>query len=180
MSIPARALTLLATCLLASAALGSDGVEVLLQQLDESSHTSQLSTAEVDVVDHEIGLGALRKVGGTWRFKDSERLTGRLQSYTWQILDGFTAEEVMDELLAGVEAQEGARSLFSCDGRACGHGAQWANRVFRERLLYGRQDMQRYRVYAIEGASAQRLLVYAAMRSADRHYLRVDLLRIAP
>jgi hypothetical protein len=56
---------------------------------------------------------------------------------------------------------------------------QWANRVFRQRVLYGREDLQRYRVYALEEAGAQyRLVVYSAARTADRQYLHVDLLLI--
>jgi len=69
--------------------------------------------------------------------------------------------------------------LFSCDGRACGQGVQWANRVFHQRELYGREDLQRYRVYSLEGDSSYRLVVYGAERTLDRQYLHVDLLRIA-
>lgn len=153
-------------------------VEVLLEQFSEYPHCGQVAFSEQQVVDHEVGLGAIRKVRGEWRFKDSERLTGTLLSYTWQILDGFTSAAVMDELLGALAKKENAVMLFECGGRACGKGVQWANRVFGERVLYGREDLQQYRVYAFQAEKAYRLVGYSAARTADRQYLRVDLIRI--
>lgn len=157
----------------------STDAENMLQDLNAYPHARQISYSRKDVIDHEIGLGAIQKIRGEWRFKKSERLSGTLTSYTWQIVDGFTSAEVMSRLLERVEAGDNTELLFSCQGRACGHGAQWANRVFRERVLYGRQDLQRYAVYALEGDPRYRLVVYGVARSEDRQYLRVDLLTLA-
>jgi hypothetical protein len=164
------------SCGLVNAA--SPGPEVLLVQLDEFPHAKQIAFSQQEVIDHEIGLGAIQKVRGEWRFKHSERLSGNLLSYTWQIVDGFTSAEVMAELLDSVAKGEGTSELFRCKGRACGQGAQWANRVFHQRLLYGRGDSQRYRAYAIQGENDYRLVAYSAARTADRQYLHVELLRI--
>jgi hypothetical protein len=152
--------------------------EEWLQQLNDYPHARQIAASEEQVIDYEIGLGAIQKVRGTWRFRDSERLSGNLLSYTWQIVDGFTSREVMEKLLASVEEKEHAKILFSCDGRACGHGAQWANRVFNQRMLYGMDDLQRYRVYSLQSGSMYRLIVYSSSRTADRQYLQVNLLKI--
>ncbi len=153
-------------------------IEILLRQLSEYPHAKQVAFSEQQVVDHEVGLGAIQKVHGEWRFKDSERLTGTLLSYTWQIVDGFTSAAVMDELLGSLAKEEGAIVLFECEGRACGKGVQWANRVFGERVLYGREDLQQYRVYAFQAGKAYRLVGYSAARTTDRQYLHVDLIRI--
>ena len=111
-----------------------------------------------------------------------ERLSGELLSRTWQVLDGFTSEEVLAELEAALTGA-GAKALFACDGRGCGSGAQWANRVFNQRLLYGREDRQHYRVYVVPGEDggeaagvSQRVLVFAAARSSERQYLHVEIL----
>jgi hypothetical protein len=153
--------------------------EDLLQQLDAYPHARQMAFSKKEVIDHEIGLGAMQKVRDEWRFKHSERLSGTLLRYTWQIVDGFTSAQVMNTLLDSVSQGEGAKLLFTCDGRACGQGVQWANRVFEERELYGREDLQRYRVYSLQGEAPYRLVVYSAERTEDRQYLHVDLLRIA-
>jgi Domain of unknown function (DUF4892) len=151
----------------------------LLERLDAYPYTKQVTFAKREVLDHEIGLGAIQKVRGEWRFKHSERLSGTLMSYTWQILDGYGSAQVMEDFLDAVTTDVGANLLFSCQGRACGQGVQWANRVFHEQVLYGREDLQRYRVYAIEGEQTYRLVVYSAKRTEDRQYLHVELLRIA-
>jgi len=150
-----------------------------LQQLDAYPHARQIAFSKQEVVDHEIGLGAMQKVRGEWRFKSSERLSGTLLSYTWQIADGFKSAQVMESLLDSVAQAEGTSLLFSCQGRACGQGVQWANRVFQQRVLYGREDLQRYRVYSLQGEETYRLLAYSAERTEDRQYLHVELLRIA-
>lgn len=155
--------------------------EELLQQLDAYPHARQIAFSKKEVLDHEVGLGAIQKVRGEWRFKRSERLSGTLLRYTWQIVDGFTSAQVMATLLESMARGEGATLLFACEGRACGQGVQWANRVFQERELYGREDLQRYKVYSLqgEGKVTYRLVVYSAERTEDRQYLHVDLLRIA-
>jgi hypothetical protein len=151
----------------------------LLQQLDVSPHVRQVAFSKREVLDHEIGLGAIQKVRGEWRFKRSERLSGTLTSYTWQIVDGVSSAQMLQDLLDSVAELEGASPRFACKGRACGQGVQWANRVFREQVLYGREDFQHYQVYAVHGTQSYRLIAYSARRTVDRQYLHVDLLRIA-
>jgi hypothetical protein len=69
----------------------------LLERLDAQPYTKQIAFSRQDVLDHEIGLGAIQKVRGEWRFKHSERLSGTLVSYTWQILAGFASAQVMED-----------------------------------------------------------------------------------
>ena len=93
---------------------------------------------------------------------------------------GFSAAELMAQLLDSVADIDGAGELFACEGRACGRAVQWANRVFKQRVLFGREDLQRYRVYSVEGTPQARLLAYSAERTADRQYLHVEWLVISP
>ena len=157
-----------------------DSPVLLLQQLDEFPHARQVSYSQEQVLDYELGLGAMQKVRGVWQFKDSERLSGTLTRYTWQIVDGFTSLEVMQELESELQQREGLQTLFQCQGRACGSGAQWANRVFHQRILYGRDDMQHYAVYQLDEGTEYRLVAFSAARTADRQYLHVELLEVIP
>lgn len=171
--IVSSSLALLLFCTVAQAA----DPKILLQQLADYPHAIEVDSSIASVVDHEVGLGTIKKVRGVWQFKDSERLSGELSRHTFQIVDGFSSSEVMDELQTELAGEEGSELLFACDGRACGKGVQWANRIFRQRVLYGREDLQRYSVYRINGdATEYRFLIYAAARTADRQYLHVELL----
>lgn len=170
----------LITVLLFSGPAGAESVgEQLLAELDEYPHAESIASTEAEVIDHEIGLGTLKKVRGVWQFKNSERHSGQLSRHTWQILDGFTSLEVLEDMVAKLEQSGRGELLFSCKGRACGSGAQWANRIFGQRILYGREDLQHYRVYKLGNGQEYRLIIYSAARSADRQYLHTDLLRLA-
>lgn len=165
--------------LLARHSAAGETVEQILAELNAYPHAVSVAQSEGDVVDYELGLGTIKKVRGVWQFKDSVRLSGHLSRYTWQIVDGFTSAEVLQGLVERLEQGGGVQTLFSCQGRACGSGAQWANRVFRQRILYGRDDLQHYRVLSLGDNGRYRLVLYSAERTADRQYLHADLLRLA-
>ena len=180
-SLVKQSVCLIALLLFAVQSRSADitSVEQLLLQLDAYPHAVAIEDSQDRTIDHEVGLGSLRKVAGNWRFKSSERLSGLLQRTTWQIVDGFTSSEVLFELENSVAELPEQELLFSCEGRACGSGSQWASRVFGQRILYGRDEQQRYRVYRIsEGQTEFRLVIYASARSSDRQYLHADLLQI--
>ena len=161
--------------LLVAPAAGAESPGQLLERLDAYPHAQRINHSVEKVIDYAVGLGSIKKVRGVWQLDESERLSGTLHRYTWQIVDGFTSREVLEE---AVETLADAELLYSCDGRACGQGVQWANRVFNERLLYGRDDLQRYRVFGQE--QAWRVLLFSAARTADRQYLHAEWLEIAP
>lgn len=163
-----------------AATASTGGPELLLRQFDESAHLRQIAFASEEVVDHEIGLGAIQKVRGEWRFKHSERRSGTLLSYTWQVDDGYSAADMMAKLIEEISRIEAVTSLFACDGRACGRAVQWANKVFNQRVLYGREDNQQYRVFSFDGEQGARLIAYSAERTADRQYLHVELFLPSP
>ncbi|WOJ94012.1 DUF4892 domain-containing protein [Congregibacter variabilis] len=153
-----------------------------LTALDEYTHLERIdSQSERSVRDYLVPLGAIEKIRGVWAPRRSERLSGTLDGYTWRVLDGYTAEEMVAELDGRLALNEAASRSFSCDARACGSSVQWANRIFQQRLLYGTEVSQRYRVYSIDlEGDSYRLLVYGSARSSDRQYLHVEALRIAP
>jgi hypothetical protein len=51
--------------------------------------------------------------------------------------------------------------------------------VFEQRILYGKDDLQRYSIYRIEEDARYHLLMYSSARSASRQYLHIDVIRIA-
>jgi hypothetical protein len=130
-------------------------------------------------VDYLLGLGALQKVRGLWRHKASETVSGELLRITWKVDSGYTAEEGYDWLRGQVP--EGAELLFQCQGRRCGSSAQWASRVFDERLLYGHDERQRYGVWRYSDEDGTwSIVLYASDRANRRHYLHMDLLKHTP
>lgn len=134
-----------------------------------------------EVVDYLVPLGAIEKIRGVWSPRRSERQSGVLQSYTWRVLDGYTAHEMVDEFDQRLALNETTLKRFACDARACGSSVQWANRIFQQRLLYGTEASQRYRVYDVTVAGeSYRILIYGSARSSDRQYFHAEALKLAP
>lgn len=178
-----RTTQLLLTALLAAAGFALAEEEpydpaALLQQLENYPHARSIARKVASVRDHEIGLSTMQKSTGDWIFRNSERLDGELTRETWQIIDGFRVREVLRSLESALAAA-GAELLFTCDYRACGPGAEWASRVFNQRILFGSADEQRYRVYRVNSAAGEfRVVLYSGARTSDRQYLHVDVLRL--
>jgi hypothetical protein len=140
------------------------------------AHAGEFSQSSPGETDYLLGLGALQKVGGRWRHKQSQALRGELTRTTWQVDDGFTAEEAYDWYRRQLSAD--AELLFECQGRSCGSSAQWADRVFGERVLYGHDERQHYSAWRLQKDSATWFIVlYASDRANRRHFLRLDTLR---
>lgn len=173
--------------LLALAGLGAARVAAqssappYLAELDDYTHLESIARTQGEQVrDFRIPLGAIEKIRGVWAPREAERVSGLRESYTWRVIDGFTSEELVAELDTRL-AEDGAQRDFACDARACGSSVQWANRVFRQRLLYGTEVSQRYRVYTLASQNATyRLLVYGSARSSDRQYLHAELIAVKP
>jgi len=175
---PAATVALLLVCANAGAAYAASPRE-LLETVAGFPHVEAVNSAAREVVDYEVGLGALQKVRGVWRFERSERLDGHLDRRTWQVVDGYSSREVMAEVRARIQGLRGSALLFQCQGRDCGRSVQWANGVFDQRVLYGREDDQAYAVYDVRNAGgAWRVMLYSSARTADRQYLHIDLLRL--
>ena len=140
------------------------------------SRSEEFSSSGPETVDYLVGLGALQKVRGFWRHKDSESVSGRLQRITWQVDQGFTAGEGYAWLTAQIP--ETAELLFECEGRRCGSSAQWASRVFEERVLYGHDERQHYGVWRYRDEEGTwTIVLYASDRANRRHFLHMDLLQ---
>ncbi|MEO1078191.1 MAG: DUF4892 domain-containing protein [Pseudomonadota bacterium] len=158
------------------------GPEAYILDLQEYDYLQPLGALrEGPVRNYLVPLGAVQKVRGVWAPRESERVSGERLAQTWQLDAGFTAAEVVDELEAQLGTDPSAELLFACGGVSCGSSVQWANRIFRERLLYGTQASQLYRAYALErDESAYRVLIYGSARSADRQFVHVEFLSLAP
>jgi hypothetical protein len=176
-------LLLATTVVLGSSGAGSQEATApvnYLRALDDYPHLQSLDPmAEKKVRDYLIPLGAIEKIRGVWSPRESERHSGILRRFNWRVVDGYRSEELEAELAGLLDKDPRAELIFSCEARACGSSVQWANRIFNERLLYGTEESQRYRVYAVTvGETQYRMLIYASARSSDRQYLHAELLEL--
>ena len=141
------------------------------------SHTREFSRSGPARSDYVLGLGALQKIGGRWRHKRSESLSGELERITWHVNEGYTAAAAYQWFVAQMP-NHAAKLLFECSGRSCGSSAQWADRVFSQRVLFGHDERQHYSVWRLrQGEELWSVVLYAVDRAHRHHYLHMDLLR---
>ena len=155
----------------------ADSSQKLRDFLRGKPFLTQTFEDEKEAYDYQIGLSALKKVRGSWQFKKSIRRSGLVLSQTWQVDGGYDSQEVSEIIAMWIGDKLDSKILFECKGRSCGSSSQWASRIFERRLLYGRDETQRYAVYQISDLTDLWLIVYSSARSSNRQYLQTVLIR---
>jgi len=140
------------------------------------SYQKHYSTDIVD--DHWVILGAIERIKGAVQPEAEERLKGKLTRWLWQIPAGHNVDESFAFLKKQVPAS--TINLFECDGRSCGLSNDFANQVFIQSILYGRDSDQKYWVGLDKGTRNTLWVIYGAQRSNKRVYLYVEKLVIKP
>lgn len=153
--------------LLFSVSLTSYGLESL-----PGSYQKHYSSGNVQ--DHWVILGAIERIKGAVKPEAEERLSGRLTSWLWQIPAGHDVNESMGFIKKQIPSS--ATPLYECEGRACGLSNDYANQVFVQSILYGRDSDQKYWI-AFDRANKNTLwVVYGTQRSNKRVYVYAEKL----
>ena len=136
--------------------------------IDQSAELDK-QTAQT-VRNYRFPLGAVVKINRDVRIDKEQQLSGQLTRTTWEMPKSFDPNELLERLRDQVISQRG-EILFECEGRDCGTSNIWANDLFNNADLYGRDDYQRY--FAAE-LDDQYLAAYAVRRGNRRVYLHLD------
>ncbi|MAL96844.1 MAG: hypothetical protein CL583_00160 [Alteromonadaceae bacterium] len=101
-------------------------------------------TAEDEI---RIYTSKVSEVGDRLRYNDALDVEGVGQKVLLSAPSDVSPAAVYEHYRAAILEREG-RILFSCEGRACGRSAVWANRVFQQSRVYGQDGEQAYLVGA--------------------------------
>lgn len=123
----------------------------------------------------------VREVNNAIRSASKARLPVKGVGILYQILEGANREEARDHYLNELQAR-GAQVLFECSGRGCGRSNVWANQVFEQSTLYGRDANQDYLIAGSvdENGKPSLTLVYTVTRANQREYVWVEQLESPP
>jgi hypothetical protein len=123
----------------------------------------------------------VREVNNEIRSASLARLPVQGTGQLFRIEDGADREEARDHYINELQAR-GAQTLFECSGRACGRSIVWANRVFGQSTLYGRDGDQDYLVAGSvdEEGKPSLTVVYTVTRGNEREYVWVEQLESPP
>lgn len=122
------------------------------------------------VSDYRLALDSVVTINRTVRIGNEMRLSGDLYRTTWEFPKSFEPDQILDRMREQVVNIDGD-VLFECDGRDCGPSNLWANDLFQNPDLVGRDDHQRYLAAQV---GDQFLALYAVRHGNRRVYLNID------
>ena len=139
------------------------------------------NTVEIASSGHLVLFSPLREVNDEIRSDSMARLPVAGEGRLYQIAPDATRESARDHYLR-VLNQRNAQVLFDCSGVGCGRSNAWANQVFGQRWLLGRDENQDYLVAGTitEDGARWLTLVYTVTRGNLRKYVWVEHLRVEP
>ncbi len=129
---------------------------------------------------HLVLFSPVREVNNEIRSAAKARLPVKGVGQLYEVQGGASREEARDHYLRELQAR-GAQILFECSGRNCGRSNVWANQIFDQSSLYGRDSNQDYLVAGSidENGKPWITLVYTVTRANQRQYAWVEHL-VAP
>lgn len=128
---------------------------------------------------HRVLLSAVREVNDEIRSASLVRLAVRGIGQRLQISPDSGRDEARDYYLQELAARN-AVILFECTGRDCGRSNVWANQIFNEATLYGRDVDQDYIAAAYRDAEGaiHVVLVYTVTRGNQREYAWIEQISV--
>lgn len=142
--------------------------------------SSLQSTTDIDSPGHLVLFSPVREVNSEIRSESMARLPVSGQGQLYEISKDSNRQVARDYYVKLVQSQ-GASILFECTGIRCGRSNVWANQVFGQRELYGRDSTQDYFVAGTRDPDGSVWLtsVYTVTRGNLREYVWVERLKVA-
>src|SRR5690554_6974054 len=139
-----------------------------------------VSTSVIDSQGHLVLFSPVREVNNEIRSETMARLPVSGEGRLYQISRDANRREALEHYL-GLLRDRGAQILFECSGIRCGRSNVWANQIFNQPVLYGRDGTQDYLVAGVVADDGSRWLtsIYTVTRGNLREYVWVEHLKVA-
>ncbi len=136
-------------------------------------------TVRIQSSGHLVLFSPVREINNEIRSESLARLPVTGEGRLYRIARDSSREEARDHYL-GLLRQRNAQILFECSSIRCGRSNVWANQIFNQAVLYGRDATQDYLVAGTvaEDGSRWLTLVYTVTRGNLREYVWVEHLKV--
>lgn len=137
------------------------------------------NTVEIQSTGHLVLFSPVREVNDEIRSESLARLPVEGEGRLYQLSRDASRESARDHYQR-VLNERNAQVLFDCAGIRCGRSNVWANQIFGQRTLLGRDDTQDYLVAGsiAEDGARWLTLVYTVTRGNLREYVWAEHLRV--
>jgi hypothetical protein len=150
------------------------------EDMPEAFQQSTLeNTVSIQSSGHLVLFSPVREVNNEIRSESLARLPVTGEGRLYRIARDSSREEARDHY-RGVLRQRNAQILFECSSIRCGRSNVWANQIFNQAVLYGRDATQDYIAAATVAEDGARwlTLIYTVTRGNLREYVWVEHLRV--
>lgn len=136
-------------------------------------------TVSIQSSGHLVLFSPVREVNNEIRSESLARLPVTGEGRLYRVARDASREEARDHYLSLLR-QRNAQILFECSSIRCGRSNVWANQIFNQAVLYGRDATQDYLIAGTvaEDGSRWLTLVYTVTRGNLREYVWVEHLRV--
>ena len=132
-----------------------------------------------EIPEYRFVTGKVSSIGARVRTEHEYIIAGQQIKKTYEIPRVHTTREVMQHYQAQLQ-NLAAEKLFYCEGRDCGRSNDWANEIFRERILFGPDRFQHYLASTFtKDGRHYASVVYTIRRGNQRVYAHVEQIELA-
>jgi hypothetical protein len=129
-----------------------------------------VQSEEFDDTEYRLVISGLQRRQTVTSGKVERLLNGDVKRELWQLSSNHNLSQVMDHYLN----QWAGEVLYQCDGLDCGSSNFWANKIFNNAKLYGRDTKQSYAVVIDPKQKDKIHVLYAIQRSKQTIYFNID------
>lgn len=129
-----------------------------------------IQTDVFDDTEYRLVLSGLQRRETVTSGKVERLLSGDVKREFWQLSSNHNLSQVMDHYLN----QWDGEVLYQCEGLDCGSSNFWANKIFNNSKLYGRDTKQSYAVVMDAQQKDKIHVLYAIQRSKQTIYFNLD------
>ncbi|WP_228743194.1 DUF4892 domain-containing protein [Marinobacter sp. F4218] len=138
------------------------------------------TTTAIESPGHLVLFSPVREVNNQIRSETMARLPVAGEGRLYEIARDSGRDKAREHYLRLLQ-DRGAQILFDCTGLSCGRSNVWANQIFDQRELYGRDATQDYLVAGTTASDGSRwlTLIYTVTRGNLREYVWIEHLAVA-
>ncbi|MFT4886299.1 MAG: outer membrane protein OmpA-like peptidoglycan-associated protein [Pseudohongiellaceae bacterium] len=148
-------------------------VDLIADELQQAFPDSiTISSTYTPNTIHQIALGVVQRAAP----ESMRRVAGALTKTLYEIPQTYSGDDVF-LFFQTLFNEKSFERLFGCSGRSCGSSNDWANYVFKNRILYGPVQNQFYLAYqeSEDSRVAPYISVYIITRGNRRLYAYVEV-----
>ena len=121
--------------------------------------------------EYRMVLSGLQRKHAVTSGEVERLISGDVTRQVWQLSVNHEVDQILEHFL---EQWQGAQILYRCSGLDCGSSNFWANTIFKNAKLYGRDANQAYVVAMLPGSPNKIYVLYAVQRSKNKLYFNLD------